>query len=211
MSRFTGRPLLALGRVYSFVGGIIGLKEVALDGRIQVVHDIGRMAELGAAGEIGRGGGFWYITVSTTHAAASRDQASIDVYAAQGTRGYDPLPDEWCWYIAGMGRITVGANLGSCLIGVHNQSTVSMSASSTDPGIVCVEAFQSAATTSLDGTSEPLIATELGRTGPVPIPRGESAGGFGLRVVSETSGAATTVINALIWKGKTGTFPPGYD
>lgn len=211
MTLFSGRPLLALGRVYRFVGGVIGLQEVATDSRIQVVHDIGRMSELGSSGEVGRGGGLWYITVAHTFGAAGRDQESIDVYAAAGARGYNPLSDEWVWYIAGMARITVGANLNSCLIAIHNRSSLSIAASGTEPGLVLLDAFDEVAGTSLDGTDEPCIPSVNARQGPVQISRGEWAGLSGLRFVADVSGAATTSVSALIWKGKVGTYPPGYN
>jgi len=208
---FSGRPLLALGRVYRFVGGVIGLQEVATDSRIQVVHDVGRMSELGSAGEIGRGGGLWYITVATTHVGAARVQETVNVYAAGGARGYNPLADEWVWYVSGMAKITVGANLDACLIGIHNQSSVSMAASSTEPGMLLLENWETASDTSIDGTSEPCIPSVTARNGPVLISRGESAGASSLRFVSDVSGAATTTISALVWKGKVGTYPPGYN
>ena len=86
--KFNAQPLNPwLDKIYDFVGGLRGVREVDLASPIQLVHDVGRAAALQRSG---------FFTDRTTH----NHVATGNLFTVIGTRSLLTDPDDfWLWVI----------------------------------------------------------------------------------------------------------------
>jgi len=213
---FLNKVVRALDRVWIFVGGtsIVG---VDVERAPQLVVDVGRMAELGAAGVASIGGGFWFVTREHEHAGAGTLTNVMNAYAppaGQAVNGYEVLDDEWLWYIRGFMTAAVGANMTGGTIAYHNDSSAILAGVQDDgdvaPGLLLLTQFSSMGAIGLGTTTEAGLPDNAPGP-PIPFPRPAGVGSDNLRFTSLATGATNVVMIAMLWKGKIGTYPPGYN
>lgn len=218
MSNFDNRPLKVLGRIFRFVGGDAISSRVSLAAGATPVIDVSRQAELGAAGEVGFGGGYWVATTHQVHTGAGFIRDAITVFdggSATRVNGYEVLPDEWVFAIAEWGQctnVTTFTSAAVAIAGVPLQVIRGMH----DAGNVSAVPFplsfwDTANADLLLDTAGRILTRDSGSNvhPPIQIPRPANPANECLQFGSQCSGAATTILCALIWKGKIGTYPPG--
>jgi len=207
------RPVLRLlEELYGFPGAQKGApEEIDLALGIQPVHDLSRMAAIGAASNHRESHGYWLASAFQTFGGApgSLNENLNLVSPAVRSEGYTlDEATQWAWVIDvwATSDVLAGFNLIQVLIrGITNDFFIGPSPdapSSTDRLI-----YRSVAA-SATNTNVALPTTNNQVTFPALILSPQD----GLRFEANAVAPAVIVFteNVLLWIGKRGTFPPGY-
>jgi len=223
VARFANRPLAVLQNIYDFVGDFLSLSDVAIETPIQWVHDVSRESELGAASENGGLGGFWVATVAQAHVALGSIVDGIGLYTTPGTTAFQGTyrveNDDWVWLISSWGVTTDASVFGTAIVNVFAGALLPLNGITDGGGGLVpqgrVAAFwdEANALPLMQGATRRVLLRTDGSSNehaPILIPRRRATTATDLEIASAATDAITVTISCLIWKGKIGTFPPGY-
>lgn len=205
------RPVLKLlENLYRFVSSQDGAPtEFELGLGISAVHDVGRMAEIGAARINRDSAGYWIASIRQVHTVTGSLTDDLN-FTNPGSAGEAYSIDErreWIWLMADWLSANDGTDFG--------ESTLFINVITNDFFIGPAEGVPAsvrqpfARYTSVDGTSGQGIR-DATTTDIYPALVLSPQDGIRMVSVSDTAGTVTITQNILFWQGLRNTFPPGF-
>jgi len=205
---FTGRVLKKLDSIWRFVGEIQGSTDMALEGEIQVVEDLSRIAELGS----GLGGSDGYFTRQDTaaHVGAGAIRDTLDPWEFVDV--FEPNRERASVWVIGASATLTNTNV--------DEVGMSISIPAVGDGSLAAREIILAY---FDGE----VPTAITAAGVFPmvnlgaVASGQGGGGIFTQLpfwvpdgsifnfMSNASGAGTSVATLFCWAGAAGARPPG--
>lgn len=213
MAKITRRVLTLLESLYRFTGGQKGAPDsVELDLGVQPVHDLSRMAEIGAAKIVRASAGYWMASVTHTHVAGiATIDSTLNLVSPFHTasEGYSFIErDSWAWYIADWCTVTSVANsfiVQTQLNNITNDFFVGPSVGPPNSVIGVINRY-----TSFDNNALHEVGlSNTRRTTPLPLPILSPQDGILVSSRNQAGGITTINVNIMLWIGQRNTFPPG--
>lgn len=216
MAKIRQPVLKLLERLYGFVGAQDGApSEVELGLGITPVHDMSRMAELGAAKVTRGSAGFWIATCTNTHTSVADIETVMNfVNPGASNEGWSlDESKEWIWIMDAWATAT--GTVADFLVAqmltdnITNDFFVgpSQGNASNNPDSVSQVFFHGLSIVTNGSLTRPVIPDIPFPTNPIPILSPQD----GVRFESRPQGTGNIVIhfNLLIWVGPRGVMPPG--
>lgn len=214
MAKIQRKVLTLLEALYRFTSSQDGApSEVQLGLGITPVHDLSRMAQIGAASINRNSAGFWLLSCTQAHTVTGTITTDMDlVDPAASQEGYSLNErEQWAWIIAewltgndstdfSLVQIAINAMPNDFFIG-PSYGTV------TNPN--SVRQVIARYTSQNSGAQVGYGIRDTTTRVPLPQPILSPQSGFRMQSTSDSSGTITYNWNALLWIGLRSTFPPG--
>jgi len=201
-TRFLAKPLSVLDRLYRFVEGQ-SPTQVELSLPVQMVHDVSRQAELGAAAM-----GFFISGQDNVHAGVGTIEASWDPYQEVAYL-FPNVTDLWVWLIAPWA--TIGANPSRLTSAVLSVGYVPYGEMIVRRDRLLWVVTGSGSWPIYDQNVSPATLPNgcLGGSVPMFFPVVITPGST-MRLVSVATDAVTVRMEGLFWAGPVGVMPPAF-
>jgi len=210
VAKIQRKVLTLLESLYRFTSSQEGAPgEVELGLGITPVHDLSRMAEIGAASIVRDSAGYWLATVTQTHVATGTAISIINLTAppvvSEGWTFNER--QQWAWVIGIWGTVSdVGdfQDAGVLIENIANDFFVGPSVAAPNSVEALIWRSTSAVT---DGVNSMIPNQQL--FPPLPALILSPQDGLRFESTSDNLGTISVVFNAMLWVGQRNTFPPG--
>jgi len=208
------QPVLkTLEALYRFAGGQNGAPtEMELGLGITPVHDLSRMAEIGAANVVRASAGYWLASNVHTHTVTGGIQKSLNLVSPPvASEGY-ALNErtEWVWLINCWITADDATDFNHANVLINNIGN-DFFVGPSDVAPASTRFLYARFLSILSGLSQTMAGTGnsnmIQPVGPIPILSPQD--GIRFESGSDTAGTVVITFNALLWIGKRNTFPPG--